>query len=346
MKSDKIFIQEIEKYLIKTAQTNLEKEFSDAYLSEPEDIHVLDGDERDTVIEDLEHNSGQSHQMVQALKDFLPEIDKALASRDQEQGTAALKELVLVIDSLGDVAADDLLDLKNNINNEFETGSNDNVDYFLDEASYLFRDAIRKEKDLSESYEDHLREEPVGSDIDLITNEGSPYESPDENEIIQDIDDERWLEARSNLLLLATLQKVAARLDAQGKYNDADAIDKVMIRLSQETPVSHTDSEGKTWTKIGPVYQTGMGGMKGRFIEWKDQDGNSSRFLKGRLPGPTTGHLNIKEPKEPGLIERGMDFVDKEVGDFKNMFSDKPLHEKISPSGARNSSEWFNNLNN
>jgi hypothetical protein len=153
------------------------------------------------------------------------------------------------------------------------------------------------------------------------------------------------MKRRGQLEVLHELEKIAARLDAAGRYDDADAIDKAMIRLADSsTPVTHTDSTGKVWTQVGIVDQQGMGGMKGTFVEWKDDRGNRSRFLKGTLPGPTTGKLEVKKPHQPGMLERGMNFINNEVENTKHMFSDKPLHEKVNQQGVQESQEWMNKI--
>jgi len=207
--------------------------------------------------------------------------------------------------------------------------------------AYYPPDAIPDEQPTNEI------EIPFGADIDLVDSGKATYRSPDEDEMNDDIDYERELERRASadLKVLYELGKIASRLDAAGKFEDADAIDRVMVRLADtSSPITHTDSSGKVWTQIGPVEPHGMGSMKGQFIEWKDNLGNRSRFLKGTLPGSTSGKLKSKQTSEPGMLERGMNLVNKEVGNVKNMFSDKPLYEKVSPEGAQKANEWFSKL--
>ena len=108
---------------------------------------------------------------------------------------------------------------------------------------------------------------------------------------------------KSSLEIIQELEKIATFLDANGHYDDADAIDTVITRIAKE-PETHTDSSGVVWTKIGPVP------MPRGYIEWSDTRGNKMRVEPGKLP--YSAELKVREPMKPKPVIVKKDEVETE----------------------------------
>lgn len=159
--------------------------------------------------------------------------------------------------------------------------------------------------------------------------------------------------------LIMDLTKLANRLDDLGMVKDADVIDKVLMKLSQQTNQYGTQMIGGGGRAIVDTKKSPHGWQELRrekdvdgreWVKWYRGSGDMATLPVGIRPDSPEAASYMK-PKEPSMLERGLGYageqlrkmwedktetVGREVDALQAMtatgpYAGKALHERVRP---------------